>query len=207
MRKLLLWFGLFAGACVAAAACSSSSSNGNGGGDSGGPGPDEAGTEDTGGGFDSGGGRESGGLESGVTDSPAITDVQPHDATAACGKPPTDGGDGGDEGGATGNFAVEPNDTAQTANAIVLNVPECGAVTAADGVDFFKFTLPASATVMNVVFDGYITMKFTVGTDPPVTLTPTSFPTLPFHAGSDYVIEVHSFDGNAQVYAFTIKVM
>src|SRR5262249_41907243 len=122
----------------------------------------------------------------------------------------TDGGDaGGDaatEGGTSGTSAeTEPNDTAGTANTLVLNGVECGAIAPATDVDFFKYTLPADAQTMQITFDGYISLKITVGSDPPVTLTPSSFPSVGFHPGSEYTVEVHSFDGQPQTYAIIIN--
>jgi hypothetical protein len=189
---------------VVLAACSSSSSNSD-------LSEPDAGAVDSS--FPDTGGHETGGFDSGGFDTSvnetSITDSLPPDVKSQCvfstPDAAADGGDAASEGGTSGTSAeTEPNDTAGTANALVLNGVECGAIAPATDVDFFKYTLPADAQTMQITFDGYITLKITVGTDSPVTLTPTSFPQVGFHPGSEYTVEVHSFDGQPQTYAIVI---
>jgi hypothetical protein len=134
----------------------------------------------------------------------------PHDAQAACAVMPTDGGDAGNDDGEAGavanNVEVEPNDSAANANTLVLNGPECGSISPATDVDFYKFTIPASDTKWSISFDGNIKMTFTVGTDPPVVVQPGSTPSPTFHAGAEYTVQVESADGQPQAYAITITV-
>jgi len=195
---------------VVLAACSSSSSN---------PDLGEADASTVDGSFPETGAQETGGFDSGGSSDTSVSETSISDSSAPDLKSQcvfstgeagaADGGDGGDgaasEGGTSGTSAeTESNDTAGTANALLLNGVECGQIAPATDVDFFKFTLPASAQTMQITFEGNVTLKFTVGSDAPVTLTPSNFPQVGFHPGSEYTIEVHSFDGQPQTYAINI---
>jgi hypothetical protein len=191
---------------LTAGACSSSSSNNQDLMDAGGP---DATTDST---ASSDSSHDTTASDTNAVDSPVQFDSgPPHDAQAACTAPVTnaDGGDagGGGEGGPTGvgQFETEPNDTAATANPLMLNGPECGAISPGTDVDFFTFTLPANTTNMNVSFDGNISLTFNDGTDPAVTISPGNTPQIPVKAGATYTVEVHSANGQPQGYAITIN--
>jgi len=206
MRKPRVGFVLafpFVAAALVAGACSSSSSTG---GDLFDGGPDVTADQSA---ADTGSAQDTSAKDTNAADVPTFFDSgPPHDAQAACAVVASDAGDADidGEGGAvmTGNFETEPNDDVGNASTLVLNGPECGFVSPGTDVDFYKFTLPANATKWTISFDGNISLMFTVGTDAPVTLTPQSSPSPAFHAGAEYTIEVHSFDGQPQAYSITI---
>jgi hypothetical protein len=93
-----------------------------------------------------------------------------------------------------GILEIEPNDSAGTATPFTTSI--CGAVLpggdagdAATESDFATFTLQSATSSFYVEFAGDVSLVITVDNQT-VTLTPTSFPSIPFVKGKPYIVEV-----------------
>lgn len=98
-----------------------------------------------------------------------------------------------------GQLEEEPNDDKDAANPTMPT--RCGAVLlTADGgtaeSDFLTFTLKQTTTNFFIQFSGDVSLKVEVEGSPPVTITPTTSPTLPLVKGKPYFIEVKSLMAN-----------
>lgn len=184
---------------AAVAACSSSSTEDvlipDAGPDTGTSGSDSGSGIDTGTtvGFDSGTGSET---------STTFDSGPQYDA----GAPTTlDGGDS-DGGGIPcvlgGVGEHEPNDSAGEANSFQGSI--CGVIdptTASDAgdggvdTDFVTFTLKSTTQSFYVQFAGDVTLIITVDGQT-VTMTPTSFPSIPFVKGKPYIVQVKANTAN-----------
>jgi hypothetical protein len=85
----------------------------------------------------------------------------------------------------------------------------CGAITVLSNgsldVDFFKFTLGPTATMMNLQFHGTVSVKVVVNAVT-VVLTPVApNQALPFVKNHEYSVEVQSFDGRPQDYTLRLN--
>lgn len=178
------------------AACSSSSTEevlaADAGSDTSSSSIDSGGTPDTGGGFDTGTTSET----STRIDAGPQYDAGP--PVVLDGGPENEGGIPCVQGGVV---EVEPNQSAAQATPFTTSI--CGVIAPASGSDaavvpdaasnaesdFTTFTLKSSTSSFFVQFSGDVTLVITVDGQS-VTLTPTSFPAIPFVKGKPYIVEV-----------------
>jgi hypothetical protein len=128
------------------------------------------------------------------------------------GGPATDGGGnngGGDGGGLVAPSAcpasgatneTEPNDTMAQANAFTDTA--CGAIDPASDVDWWKFTLSASAKTIALAYHGQVKLVIQSQGD---TVTLPGSTSIPFHPGADYFVTVTSASGNKESYTLVQK--
>lgn len=154
---------------------------------------------------DSGGSPDTGsvGFDAGTTETSTVIDAGPqYDA----GAPVVLDGGAGNDGGIPcvqgGVAEIEPNQAAGQATPFTTSI--CGVIESAGGAndaaavpdaalgaesDFATYTLKSTTSSFYVQFSGDITLVITVDGQT-VTLTPTSFPAIPFVKGKPYIVEV-----------------
>ena len=86
-------------------------------------------------------------------------------------------------------------------SAIEMTTAACGTVSA-NGTDWWRFRLPATATQLAIEYAGKVTLQVTSGGG---TYTVGAGASLPFHPDGEYFIEVTSATASAQAYVIAVE--